>query len=117
MGKLRIVDKIDARSAASSQSLNVGMISSFNFEPLLDALADRITAKLLKSSPRRDVGPDDPLLLTVEQAARKLGRSVSAVEHLIRKKKLTAVKIDRRVSVDYRDILTLIDRHKIDSDT
>ena len=55
---------------------------------------------------------NDPLLLTREQAARKLGRTVPALEHLIHEGKLPVVRIDCRVFIDVRDILRLIDQSK-----
>ena len=78
---------------------------------IVDAVADRLSTKLQGAAP---IGSnlDEPLLLTIEQAAKKLGRTVSATEHMIRAQKLRAVRIDSRVQVDYRDILTLIDQCK-----
>jgi hypothetical protein len=78
---------------------------------IIDAVADRLSVKLQGAAP---IGgnKDEPLLLTIEQAARKLGRTVSATEHMIRSEKLKAVRIDSRVQIDYRDILALIDRSK-----
>jgi hypothetical protein len=59
---------------------------------------------------------DEPLQLTIEQAAKKLGRSVPATEHMIRVGKLKAVRIDSPVQVDRGIILALIDQSK-ESDT
>ena len=81
---------------------------------IVDAVADRLVGRLQRAAPIGG-GSDEPLLLTIGQAAKKLGRSVPATEHMIRAQKLKAVKIDSRVQIDYRDILALIDRSK-DSD-
>src|SRR5438034_4181310 len=43
---------------------------------------------------------------------KKLGRTVAATEHLVRDGRLKPVRIDRRVQIDYRDILTLIEQSK-----
>ncbi len=78
---------------------------------LADAMAERIAVKLHDRVPIQG-NSDEPLLLTIEQAAQKLGRSVPATEHLVRSGKLKPVRIDRRVQIDYRDILTLIQQSK-----
>ena len=83
---------------------------------MVEAVAERVAEKILRRLPANSPNADDPLLLTIEQTACKLGRTVPAVEHLIRENKLPVVRIDRRVFIDYRDILSLIDRHKIQAD-
>ena len=88
-------------------------IPPIQLDALVEAIAERVALKVIErltaSSPTT---ADDPLLLTIEQAARKLGRTVPAAEHLIRENKFPVVRIDRRVFVDYRDILCLIEQHK-----
>jgi excisionase family DNA binding protein len=93
-----------------------GMMPSFDLEALVEAVAERVTEKILDRFPANSIKVDDPLLLTVEQAARKLGRTVPAVEHLIREGRLPVVRFDRRVFIDTRDILSLIERHKMAAD-
>lgn len=78
---------------------------------LVEAFAERVSQRILERLPRASDG-NDPLLLTREQAARKLGRTVPAIEHLINEGKLPVVRIDRRVFIDMRDIIRLIDQHK-----
>jgi len=87
-------------------------LPGFDLRTFVDAVADRVATKVLEHM--RPAAPlaEDPLLLTIEQAGRKLGRTVAAVEHLVRENKLPVVRIDRRIFVDYRDILALIERHK-----
>jgi excisionase family DNA binding protein len=82
----------------------------FDLGPLLDALADRVATKVLERLPSQNTAR--PLLLTVEQAALRLGRTVPAVQHLIRERRLPVVRFDRRVMLDERDILALIDASK-----
>lgn len=82
---------------------------------IVNAIAERVAEKL-RGNPTTSTPADEPLLLTVEQTALKLGRTVPAVEHLIRKNKLRVVRIDRRISIDYRDILALIEQHKKPAD-
>jgi hypothetical protein len=93
-----------------------GLIPSLNLESRVVALAERVAEKILKRLPADSSNDDSPLLLTVEQGARKLGRTVPAIEHLIRENKLPVVRLDRRVFIDYRDILSLIERCKVQPD-
>ncbi len=53
-------------------------------------------------------------LLTIEEAAEYLGRTVWGVREMIYSGKLPAVKIDRRVQLDIRDLERLIDQNKVD---
>ena len=53
-------------------------------------------------------------LLTVEEAAEYLGRTVWGVREMIYSGKLPAVKIDRRVQLDVKDLERLIERNKVD---
>ncbi len=53
-------------------------------------------------------------LLTVGEAAAYLGRTVGGVREMIYSGKLPAVKIDRRVQLDIRDLERLIDENKVD---
>jgi hypothetical protein len=83
----------------------------FDLDLLIDALADRVATKILERLPTPPAG-DGPLLLTVGQAAIKLGRTVPAVEHLIRERRLPVVRFDRRVMLDMRDIEALVNDSK-----
>ena len=83
----------------------------FDLDPLIDAIADRVAIKILERLPAPPAG-DVPLLLTVGQAAIKLGRTVPAVEHLIRERRLPVVRFDRRVMLDMRDIEALVNDSK-----
>lgn len=51
-------------------------------------------------------------LLTVEQAAAYLGRSKASLRHLISQKQLPAVRSDRRVFLDIRDLDVWIEKTK-----
>jgi hypothetical protein len=88
------------------------MITSLDLNELVEAVAERVAEKILRRIPVNSQ-TDDPLLLTIEQSARKLGRTAPAVEHLVRENKIPVVRIDRRVFIDHRDILSLIERHKV----
>jgi hypothetical protein len=83
----------------------------FDLASLLDAIADRVAIKVLERMPTPPAS-DGPLLLTVGQAAIKLGRTVPAVEHLIRERRLPVVRFDRRVMLDVRDIVALVNTSK-----
>ncbi len=87
-------------------------LPSVDFDALLDDIAERVATKISERRPTNVITPDDPLLLTVGQAAKKLGRTITAIEHMVRSGKLKAVRIDSRVQIDYRDILALIDQRK-----
>ena len=87
--------------------------NGLTLDALIDALAERVAAKV-----RADLGADGlstvrPRLLTVEQAANYLGRSKEAVEHMIASAKIPTVRIDRRVFIDVRDLDRLIDESKV----
>jgi excisionase family DNA binding protein len=86
----------------------------FTFEAFLDAVAERVAAKV-----RNELGPGGlsatvaPRLLTVEQAAGYLGRSKEAVEHMVASGKIPTVRTDRRVFIDVRDMDRLIEDSKV----
>ena len=86
----------------------------FTFEALLDAVAERVAAKV-----RAELGAGGlaatvgPRLLTVEQAASYLGRSKEALEHMVASAKIPTVRMDRRVFIDVRDLDSLIDDSKV----
>jgi excisionase family DNA binding protein len=76
----------------------------------LDLLAEKMVAKQEERQWRN--GPPARRLLSVEEAADYLGRSPAAVRHMIQSGKLPAVRIDRRVAVDIRDLDRLIEASK-----
>ena len=83
----------------------------FDIAPLIEAIADRVATKVIERLPAPPASAG-PLLLTVDQAASRLGRTVPAVQHLIRERRLPVVRFDRRVMLDERDIVALIDASK-----
>jgi len=93
-------------------SMMIPQVPGVDLTAFVDAVADRVATKVLAEIRLMPTAAEETLLLTVHQVVRKLGRTVAAVEHLIRENKLPVVRIDRRVFVDYRDILSLIERHK-----
>ncbi len=52
-------------------------------------------------------------LLTLEEGAEYLGRTVGAVREMVYSGKLTPVKIDRRVQLDIKDLEKLIEDNKV----
>jgi len=88
-------------------------LPALDLDAIVETIADRVAEKILARLPQHSPSADDPLLLSIEQTARKLRRTVPAMEHLIRQHRLPIVRIDRRIFLDYRDILKLIDDHKI----
>lgn len=87
-------------------------LPALDLDAIVEYVAERVAEKILARLPQQSQSPGDPLLLSIEQAARKLGRTVLAMEHLIREDRLPVVRIDRRIFLDYRDILKLINDHK-----
>jgi excisionase family DNA binding protein len=59
---------------------------------LADAIAERVVARMLADQPER--------LLTVDEAAKYLGRSARAVRHLIATRNLPVVREGRSVHLD-----------------
>jgi len=76
------------------------------FGQFADAIADRVVERL---SGRQRVGQR---LLSVEEAARYLGRTKEAVQHLIAAGTLPTVRFDRRVYLDIEDLDRLIEESK-----
>lgn len=84
------------------------MTGEFNFEPLLDALADRVAVRVshIVGTPRRT------RLLNVEEAALYLGRSPEAIRHMIGGGKLPIVRGIRRIQIDVQDLDRWIESNK-----
>lgn len=89
------------------------MNQDFNIDGLLDALADRVVVRLRAELDRTATTTTvRPRLLTVDQAATYLGRSKTAVQHLVSDGVLPTVRLDKRVFFDIRDLDRLIDSSK-----
>ena len=58
------------------------------------------------------LGAGKQRLLNVDQAAAHIGRSRAGVRHLIAMGKIPVVRIDRRVSIDVRDLEQFIEDSK-----
>ncbi len=78
-------------------------------DPLADAIADRVLARL---EPHLRSHNSDTRLLTVERAAEYLGRSAHSVRHLCGTGKLPVVRIDGRVFLDRLDLDRVITEAK-----
>jgi excisionase family DNA binding protein len=83
----------------------------FNFDTLLDALADRVATRVREQLAGHGAAIK-PRLFTAEQAAVYLGRTKEAVEHMIAGGKLPVVRPDRRVFLDVQDLDRWIDANK-----
>ncbi len=85
-----------------------------NLDSLLNAFSDLIAAKVAERIAGPDKGPQiRPRLLTVDDAARYLGRTKEAVQHMIASGKLKVVKSDRRVFLDVQDLDLWIEKNKM----
>ena len=78
---------------------------TFTLDALIDLVAERLAAKLRKGiGPSRPGGVIEPRLLTVKQAAVRLGRSREAVQHMVASRKLPTIRDGRRVFLDVKDL-------------
>ena len=85
---------------------------SMDLDDLLDSLAEKVAEKVtVKLAQAEATGPRQKLF-SVEQAATYLGRTPEAVRHMITSGKLTAVRIDTRISLDKEDLDKLIHESK-----
>lgn len=64
-----------------------------------DVELDRLAARLLEKMEARGQNIA-PRMLTVEETARYLGRTVKAIEHMLSKGTLPKTKLDGKVQVD-----------------
>jgi excisionase family DNA binding protein len=92
--------------AAPEVDLDIQQIS---FDSLLDVLAERIVSRM-QPAVQSDVIV--PRLMSIPQAAEYLGRTVDAVENMIRNGKLPTVRGDRRVQLDREDLDRWIEANK-----
>lgn len=89
------------------------MQNGFTIEALLDALADKIAARVNSQSEQSgSISAVRPRLLTVEEAATYLGRTKSSIQHLISDGAIPIVRHDRRVFLDVRDLDNWIESAK-----
>jgi excisionase family DNA binding protein len=86
-----------------------------NLEALFDAFADVVADKVIEKLAGNAAAParSPRRLLPVDEAAMLLGRTPQAVYHLIGQGKLPAVRSDRRVFVDSRDLDRFIEGNKV----
>jgi excisionase family DNA binding protein len=84
-------------------------INSSVLDAILDALAERVAQRLLRAERSPAMRPR---LLTVAEAARYLGRSKHAVEHLISQGRLPVVREGRRVFLDVEELDRWIEQNK-----
>ena len=87
------------------------MLDGLNLEPLIDAIAERVAAKVGVRLSESN-GDIKPRLLSVAEAGRYLGRTPYSVQHLIQKGTLKPVKLDHRTFLDIQDLDRLIDDAK-----
>ena len=90
------------------------MENGFDIDALLDALADKVAARLRSELDRNGSAAGiRPRLLTVDQAATYLGRTKTSMQHLISDRAIPVVRHDRRVFLDIRDLDNWIESAKI----
>lgn len=86
--------------------------AGFDFDALLDDLAERVAARIRTNSPAQI----RPRLLTIDAAAKYLGRTRSAVDHMVRGGLLPTVRSDRKIFLDLRDLDRFINENKVTAD-
>ena len=79
-------------------------MNDLTFDRLLEALAEKLAAKLSQEPSRLY-----PRLMTIDQAAVYLGRTREALQHLVNSGKIPTVRADRRVFLDRLDLDKWID--------
>lgn len=72
---------------------------NFGLDVLADAIAERVYERLTAALAR-----DQGRLLDVNGAAEYIGRTPSALRHLIANRKITCVRRDGRVQLDRQDL-------------
>ena len=82
-----------------------------DIDALLDDLADRVAARLADRLPTTSSTPKR--LLTKAEAARYIGRSPVAIDHMVSKGLLPTVQTDRRVFLDTQDLDEWIRKAKV----
>lgn len=86
--------------------MNPQLSVDFPIEAIADALAAKVLTRL------RTNNRSLPRLLTVEEAGKYIGRTESAMRHLIHTGVIPIVRLDGRVQMDRSDLDHLIDSAK-----
>ena len=81
-----------------------------SIDALIDALAERISAKIEEK--KGNWKTFRKRLLTTDEAAEYLGRTREAMQHLVSSGKMPTVRSDRRVFFDIHDLESWIERNK-----
>jgi excisionase family DNA binding protein len=88
------------------------MQAGLNLEPLIDELANKVAAKVSAQLANSSGSGVRPRLLSLEQAANYIGRTLPAVQHMVSEGQVPTVRSDRRVFVDVRDLDEWIEKNK-----
>jgi excisionase family DNA binding protein len=81
------------------------MPSKLDYRPILDSFVKAIAAGVREELRREDAGTAVAArLLTVDQAARYLGRTKASVQHLVAQRRLPVVREGGRVFLDVREL-------------
>jgi excisionase family DNA binding protein len=80
---------------------------------LADAIADRLLVKL--TAERTGIHAVPPRLMDVAAAAVYLGRSVGAVEQLVKRGRIPTVRIDTKIQIDRRALDRLIENSTVEA--
>jgi excisionase family DNA binding protein len=86
------------------------MQTGLNLEPIIDEIASKVAAKL--SVELASSSGVQPRLLTLDQAAIYIGRTLPAIQHMVADGQIPTVRSDRRVFIDVRDLDGWIEQNK-----
>jgi excisionase family DNA binding protein len=85
--------------------------SGLDLDKVLDVFAERLAFRMQGLTPTRSA-QIEPRLLSVEQAARYLGRTKFSVQHLIRVRAFPIFRHGRRVFIDRKDLDAWVEDNK-----
>jgi excisionase family DNA binding protein len=79
-------------------------------DPILSVLADKIAERLRDGTP----APSSKRLMSTKEAAAYIGRSQGAVQQLVARGDLAAIRADRRIHIETRELDAWIERNRIE---
>jgi len=81
-------------------------------DPFIEQLATKVAEKFAADRTNSVTPEIHPRLLTLKQAGRYIGRTQTAMRHLVAEGRIPTVRSDRRVLVDIHDLDKWIEENK-----
>jgi hypothetical protein len=75
---------------------------------LADRVIEKMASRLAGTQPAEPADSGGPRLMNVAAAAVYMGRSTSAIQHLVKRGSLPVVKLDNKIQIDKRALDKLI---------